>query len=91
VRAGYQPGREAASAASFFAAGGQPLSGALAIDAAPARRSRYVDPPQPGNAEWFAIETEKSRFATLLCGRDPTPEEAAEHRANIKAIRDAHR
>jgi hypothetical protein len=72
------------------AEGGQPLSGALALNAAPPRQSRYVDPPQPGNTEWFAVETEKSRFATLLSGRDPSPDEQATHETNLQQIREAH-
>jgi hypothetical protein len=44
------------------AEGGQPLSGALAIKAPALTPRRYVDPPQPGNAEGFAVEAEKSRF-----------------------------
>jgi hypothetical protein len=50
-----------------------------------------MDPPQPGNAEWQAIERENLRHRSLLSGRDPTEAEAAEHQANIKAIREAHR
>jgi hypothetical protein len=67
----------------------RPMTGPFGLTIPPPRPSRrYVDPPQRGNAEWFAVEAEKSRFATLLLGRDPTEAEEAEHQANIKAIRE---
>jgi hypothetical protein len=72
------------------AEGGQPLSGPLALNFSSPRKSRYRDEPQPGCLEHIELEAERSRYRSLLSGRDPTPEEQTEHEANLKTIREAH-
>jgi hypothetical protein len=69
---------------------GQIGSGPLASGFTPRTISRQREDPQPGNAEWCAIEREKMRFQALLNGRDPLAPELADHESRLAAIREQH-
>jgi hypothetical protein len=66
---------------------GQPLSGALALNFAAPRQSRYVDPPQPGSLQAIEIEAERLRYRSEINGGDPTPEQIARHESRLAELR----